>query len=221
MEISDYKAWYREKLLKAVADKPKANYDDAGVPSYLHSNRVMAWFFWKRIKIALSLVKDYNGKKVLDFGCGAGILFKFLSEKNCMLDACEKNFFELSQAICSELNKEVNIYKDIREIKNKKFDIIFALDVLEHLDDIGEYLKIFASISHNKTLLIICGPTENIFYKIGRYFAGFSGIYHKSNIYDIEKSLVKHNFKQKFIKRMYFPFTLFRISIWMPSDNFI
>lgn len=220
-EIKNYKTWYEERFLTILQDKPADYYNNSGIPSYLHKNRLMSGIFWKRIGIVLSLIKDYPGKRILDFGCGGGILFKYLSEKGCSVTGCENEFFELSKMMAGEIDGNIKIHKDIGEVKNTRFDIIFALDVLEHMEDIGDCLKTFREISHEKTKIIISGPTENIFYKIGRYFAGFSGDYHKRSIYEVEKKMFQHNFESETIKKINSPFTLFRISIWTLPHKFV
>ena len=63
-------------------------------------------------------------------------------------------------------------------------------------------------------MLIISGPTESFLYKIGRKLAGFSGDYHVTNIYDVERKFSEGGFTKTGLKKLYFPFTLFRISTW-------
>lgn len=80
--------------------------------------------FEDRYKPALSLVK-HNFKNVLDVGCGKKILKKYLSG----------NIYY--QGIDAEEGEDVisfNLEKGI-PFKNESFDIVFCLDVLEHLDN--------------------------------------------------------------------------------------
>ena len=56
--------------------------------------------------------------------------------------------------------------------KEASFDIIYALDVLEHINDLEPYVTLFSKLLVPGGTVIISGPTENIFYKIGRKIAG-------------------------------------------------
>jgi hypothetical protein len=69
-------------------------------------------------------------------------------------------------------------------------------------------------LSHPKTRIIISGPTENFFYKCGRFLAGFSGHYHHRSIYHVEEAMKVAGFSLDHIRRLYPPIPLFRISSW-------
>jgi hypothetical protein len=56
--------------------------------------------------------------------------------------------------------------------------------------------------------LLVCGPTENWIYKLGRRIVGFSGEYHHRSIADIERAM-ERRFVVRTVKRMFYPFTLF------------
>jgi len=111
-------------------------------------------------------------------------------------------------------DNRIFLYSDINDIKNIKFDVIFTLDVLEHIENFKPILDKFQKLSHRKTKIIISGPTENIIYKLGRRLAGFRGGYHLKNIYDIERSLQNNGFIMTQLIKLYFPVVLFRISLW-------
>jgi 2-polyprenyl-3-methyl-5-hydroxy-6-metoxy-1,4-benzoquinol methylase len=212
---SSYKKQYEEyfRLLLKEADH-KTYYDDGAFPSYTHKNGLIRWIFWKRIISALSLGNDFYNKSVLDFGCGGGVIFKYLSGHNCDITGCDNRYAKLTYEVSKKLNINAVVYKDLAEIQNKKFDYIFALDVLEHIEDIAGIIDRFHELSHNKTVIIISGPTENYLYKIGRQIAGFSGHYHKSNIYAIENKFNEKGYKMKSMIRLFPVFTLFKISSW-------
>jgi 2-polyprenyl-3-methyl-5-hydroxy-6-metoxy-1,4-benzoquinol methylase len=212
---SSYKKQYEDhfRLLLKESDH-KTYYDDGAFPSYTHKNGLIRWIFWKRIISALSLEKDFRNKAVLDFGCGGGVIFKYLNEYNCEITGCDNRYASFTRELSMKLNIRATIYKDLEEIQNKKFDYIFALDVLEHIDDIASVIDKLHELSHNKTIIILSGPTENYLYKIGRYIAGFSGHYHKSNIHVIENKFKEKGYKMKSLIRLFPVVTLFEISSW-------
>lgn len=94
-----------------------------------------------------SLVKEYvrprQGDRILDIGCGPGIIVPFLPEVEYVgFDASEEYIFSAQQQfgdratfICEQVT--TNTLE-----KRSYFDIILALGVLHHLDD-AEVLQLF------------------------------------------------------------------------------
>lgn len=210
----DYIAHYNSYFQKVLAKAPVGHYDECALPSYTHKNKIMSWLFWKRIQVALSMIPEVKGKFILDFGCGSGVTFRYLSDNNCDITGCDNQFYDFASDMAKEMNIEAEIYEDIFEIKNKKFDYIVALDVLEHIEDIDIFIDKFADLSHDGTVIIVSGPTESPLYRLGRLLAGFKGHYHKTNIYHIENLFRDKGLKNLSVKKLYFPFVLFRISTW-------
>lgn len=209
-----YKDFYEGLFKKVLMSAPKNYFDESALPSYTHKNRLMSYLFWNRLNCAFNLANDLKGKKVLDFGAGGGVTFKYLGERDCEIYACENQFYELTEIVADTLKLKIPIFKDVMEIKAIKFDIIFLLDVLEHIEDIDPILQKLIDLSHSETKFIVSGPTESFMYKLGRFLAGFKGHYHLKNIYDIERDLKKAGLKLLKVKRLYPPVTLFRISLW-------
>lgn len=90
---------------------------------------------------------------------------------------------------------------------------IFALDALEHNDDVGSIIDVLAKGLRPDGVLLISGPTENALYRAGRLIAGFSGHYHKTNIWQIEEVAKT---KLRPVRRRLVPvgLPLFSISAW-------
>jgi predicted SAM-dependent methyltransferase len=91
-------------------------------------------------------------------------------------------------------------------------DTIIALDVLEHVDDLREVCRNFAHLLSPQGEILISGPTETFFYRLGRRLAGFKTHFHERNICDVERYM-KHFFDVRTIARLYLPIELFRISV--------
>jgi 2-polyprenyl-3-methyl-5-hydroxy-6-metoxy-1,4-benzoquinol methylase len=208
---NEYKLLYNTIYRETVKKQADPYYDAAGLPAYVHENPFMAWLFWERIRIALDVAGDLKNKKVLDFGCGNGVLFKYLHENNCSIFGCEDAYFELSKDVCNRIDVPVRMCRDLREIDGEKFDAIFALDALEHVEALESIVEKFLSFSKKESQIILSGPTENILYKMGRTLAGFSGNYHERNIYQVERSMRIQGFEMVKMKNLCW---LFRISRW-------
>ncbi|WOF15397.1 class I SAM-dependent methyltransferase [Methanoplanus sp. FWC-SCC4] len=111
---------------------------------------------WKAEQI-LKIIKRNNlqPKFICEVGCGAGEILKILQNK--LNDNCEYTGYEISpQAynICKE--KENNHLKfelkDFLLEKNKQYDIIMLIDLIEHLEDYFTYLRIIKPQSEYKIL---------------------------------------------------------------------
>ena len=166
--IEIYKSIYREILNTS----PETCFDEAALPSYTHSNQLMSYLFWKRLNMSLRVAGDIRNCSVLDFGCGGAVIFKYLQDNNCTITGCENQFLELTEQVSNYLSVNPILLKDLFDACDK-YDTIFALDVLEHVDDLEKYLVKLASLLKEGGQMIISGPTENFLYKIGRTLAGF------------------------------------------------
>lgn len=191
---------------------------EAALPAYAHKNPLIDFIFWKRIAIAIDKVEiQKKNLNILDFGCGTGVLSYQLASLNHTVTAIDLDLSP-KNAVSEMIDFPKNIQFIEGDIFNKefnyKFDSIIALDVLEHipLSILPNYLSLFKELLSENGKLIISGPTENILYKIGRFFAGsdFTGSYHETNI-ELIKIECKKIFIVKKIRKLYFPFVLFEV----------
>lgn len=85
------------------------------------------WYFLiyeKKMKIILRIIQRLHGKKILDCGCGEGVLVEEFRSKGYDIEGIDKNYE-------SEFVKK----GDITSINypDNYFDVVLVLDVLEHL----------------------------------------------------------------------------------------
>jgi len=197
-------------LLQSAA---AGEYDENALPSYTHPNRLMAWLFWKRIDVAVRLMGEISGKTVLDFGCGGAVTFKYLDQQHCRIIGCDENV-SLAQRVCDTLRVNAGLYQDLSKVSGHQFDFILALDVLEHIENSSALLENLKNLLEPGGKLILSGPTENFWYRVGRKLAGFSGHYHVKNIYQIEQEFAAKGFILEKVRTLYYPVPLFRVSRW-------
>lgn len=156
--------------------------DEMAIPSYLHSNILINWLVWQRHHKLLGLAGNLQGKTVLDFGCGVGILLPSLAKTSETVYGVDL-FPEYAKALAASQNLDVQIDNHIDIAPNNSIDIIFAAEVLEHIEDLESILKQFSKKLKPGGKLLFSLPTENVLYKIGRFIAGFGdkGDYHERN----------------------------------------
>jgi len=209
-----YRRQYQALFQEMLRGAPGGHYDEMALPSYTHPNPAMSWLFWRRLDTALALAGDVTGRSVLDFGCGGCTMFRYLHGKGCRISGVDPFAFDLATEVCHRLEIPARIYKSLDEIEPQAFDVIFALDVLEHVEDLFSCIDSLLRYAGSGTAIIVSGPTENAFYKFGRWLAGFSGHYHLTNIYDIEAQLRQAGLRNEATRTLYHPVPLFRISRW-------
>lgn len=94
------------------------------------------WFVSKRIFLGALLrahIPSDRLLKALDVGCGSGAAMEFLKSKG--FEVCGVDMSEDALAFCRQKNLDVvHGFADRIPYDDKTFDIVLALDVLEHLD---------------------------------------------------------------------------------------
>jgi len=152
--------------------------------------------FRKRIDTSLKLASLKDNFVILDIGCRDGFLLKQIRnlKSNCYCYGIEKD---------SEVLEEVEGC-DIRiadtknlPFKNNFFDVVFALDVLEHIKEIETAILEIKRVLKNEGIIVVSGPTESWFYKFCRflYVRTIHHDEHVHTIYDIEKKFETCGFR--------------------------
>ena len=143
----------KRKNFKSTDDKTKNLFDklsnewwdEDGSFKALHSYNIVRLGFIKKI-----INKSLKNLRILDVGCGGGILCEPLSRLGAIVTGIDSN--EKAIRIAKKHAKEKNLkitYKnlELEQLKHEKFDIITCMEVLEHIDDVERI------ISLSKTLL--------------------------------------------------------------------
>ena len=89
--------------------------------------------------------KSLNGLKILDIGCGGGLISEPMARLGASvtgIDASEKNI-KVAKFHASQNNLNINyLNKSPEQLKDlKNFDVILNLEVVEHVDNLNLYLS--------------------------------------------------------------------------------
>ena len=193
---------------------------DIGVSNNLYYSRNLfaRFIFRNRIKYALRLANPLN-KVVLDIGCGAGFLAYNLSKNGANTIACDlRTQLNKSDAVFNNLLESSNIHFNNTDIfhlpfKSKSFDVIYALDMLEHLENVELALVEIKRVLKNDGLLIVSIPNENIFYRIGRKLTGIKKANHVHDSSELMQVL--NSFFENIGNMAITPFKLFYINSYV------
>lgn len=115
-------------------------WDEHGAFGMLHAMNPARIGFIKNM--AVQYLKGLKNLKVLDVGCGGGIVCEPLTRLGAMVTGIDASTqaIEVAKAHAHEQNLGINyICKDLKNL-NDTYDLITCLEVIEHVDD----LKIFA-----------------------------------------------------------------------------
>lgn len=122
-------------------------------------------FYLERIKMVCKLM-DRKGGRVLDLGCGSGVLFYELNKKFSHLNGMDlRSDANLVKKTLKAEGIEANLTNGNLfrlPYKDNSFDCITAMSVLEHIADLEQPLKEIKRVL-KKDGYFICGfPTKNI-----------------------------------------------------------
>lgn len=127
------------------------------------------------------------GKKALDFGCGSGQFTRVLGE---MLPGTQLTGSDFYHAPPVELTRDLYVHNDVIRQLHEKYDLVMAMHVLEHDDDVlGLLSKITAPAKHGATVVIEVPNVECFWSKVlGRFWDAWYVPYHRHHF--SQRSLV-------------------------------
>ncbi len=189
--------------------------DEMAIPSYLHGNPLIRWLMWRRYETIAAMLPAGAGGAVLEFGCGVGLFLPHLCERYETVYAVDL-FPQFARALAAERELAVAFPEEVAEVADGSLDAIVAADVLEHLEeDLNRYLALFRRKLKPGGALLVSGPTESPFYRLGRVAAGFGdkGDYHHTNIDALIAAIAGAGFSSGPLRRLPFSFLpcLFKI----------
>jgi len=170
------------------------------VPEYHSSNKYVKNIFFKRFEIAIDYLHKIGANKILDAGCGEGIFTNILKNTENFEEVIGLDINENVTKLNEKFNNIKFIVGDICNLPfYKYFDAIVCLDVLEHIEHIEDALLSIYNALDDEGYLIVSGPTENFWYKLGRFLtkgtfseeSGPNAGKHYYNIFDIDKLITK------------------------------
>ena len=113
-----------------------------------------------RYQRALRLVGIKNGDRILDIGCKHAYLSDLISNQGLN---CEYYGLDISQKVIDDLKSKKGDFRvcDIMEglpFENKKFDYIFCLEVIEHVENPTFLLNQFQNVLKDNGTLLLSTP---------------------------------------------------------------
>lgn len=155
-------------------------------------------FWFRYLEIVTYLRKFAKGKDVLEIGAGTLELSSFLAENNNVtaLDL-SKDLNNGHEELPQSLKKNIAcVEADFLEhdFKNQKFDIIIAMEVLEHITNPKLFLEKMKSLLKKNSLVVISVPAHMSLWSKHDVAVGHVKRYEKKDMEDVSKIFNNGNF---------------------------
>lgn len=206
--MSSAKIIYDQAFLRELYAQSPATLLEMAAPSYLHPNPFIRWIVSWRMLRAIQFLNLADGKSLLDFGCGAGILLLQLPKDGRNYYGVDLEIWPAQQMLARNKRADIQLFKGddwIAAVPDGSLANITALEVLEHVKDLPGTLELFKRKLAPDGRLIVSGPTENRFYQLARKVSGFSGEYHLRNIFTIQAALKQAGFERRQVHSLPLP----------------
>ncbi|MBL4657149.1 MAG: class I SAM-dependent methyltransferase [Flavobacteriales bacterium] len=176
---------------------------------YFYKYPIMSDIYWARLAKMLRMAQKFDGKKVLDLGCGQGVFLPSLSKHYE-----EVHGVDLDLSICSRIKETLKLdnvtlhNENILEssLEGAEFDLILAPSVLEHFSDQDALFKSLTNMLKPGGHLIFSSPTETRLYELGRkIFGAVKPEDHYHSVFAIQRYAKKY---LNFVTRETGPFSL-------------
>ena len=158
-----------EQEVKKFSDMASEWWDPNGKFSPLHKfNPVRQEYLIYRISSHFSLNLDKNfsfsNLTLLDIGCGGGLLcepFARLGAQVTGIDA-SKNNIEVAKVHAQKTNLQIQYLNKLpEEIKNKKFDVILCMEVIEHVDNVNFFIESCSKLLNKNGIIFFATINRN------------------------------------------------------------
>jgi 2-polyprenyl-3-methyl-5-hydroxy-6-metoxy-1,4-benzoquinol methylase len=110
-----------------------------------------------------------KGMHILDFGCGQGAFSQRLVDSGMVVDACDINTDQIKARVNKKINLDLN--KEINpDSFSEKYDVLVALEILEHLHNPWKYLNDCLALMKNDGIIVLSTPNISNFVSRLRFF---------------------------------------------------
>ena len=188
-----------------------------GTITYVCEDKKIAAIYQTAVyQFAQKIIRKHKLQSLLDIGCGNGdklqrFIYPFCSDitgvdTKKIIEYCKKEYSFGKLFIDNVENSQVDF--------NRKFDIILASDIIEHLTDPDTLLQYIKKYAHDNTQIIIStperdairdittvGPPENPFH-VREWNQKEFAAYLSSQGFIIHKHFLVHDFKKSILRQL-------------------
>ncbi len=147
-------------------------WDESGKFKPLHKfNPIRISFIRKEIvnhfKLDENSTTPFNNIRIVDIGCGGGLVAEPFCKMNAdvtAIDASEKNI-AVAKIHAEKSGLKINYLNtsaENLEKENENFDVVLALEVIEHVNNVEEFVKNCAALAKSNGLVFIATMNRNL-----------------------------------------------------------
>ncbi len=142
-------------------------WDTKGEFSLLHKINPLRSNYILNLILKYFYLKQPSKIKILDIGCGGGLVSSFFDQKGFNVTGLDPNAKTLNAAIKYRDQNKLKaqyINKDLENfIKDNKqhFDVVLCLEILEHIDNVDSFLSLLPKVVNQKGIVILSTINKN------------------------------------------------------------
>ncbi len=112
----------------------------------------------------MALLEPYlkKGMEVLDLGCGQGAFSQRLIDAGMIVDGADLDVSQIKAGIRNRYQMDLNKARVTESIPGR-YDMIVAMEIIEHLNDPWKYLSDAVSLLRNEGLIVLTTPNISNF----------------------------------------------------------
>jgi SAM-dependent methyltransferase len=111
------------------------------------------------------LKKEMN---ILDFGCGQGAFSQRLADAGMIVDSCDIDTDQIKATVNKKIKLDLN--KEIRDSIPGKYDVVIALEIIEHLQNPWKYIGDCLELIKDDGIIVLSTPNIASFPSRLRFF---------------------------------------------------
>ena len=104
------------------------------------------------INVIDKILQEFNPNSILDVGCGTGISLKYFLHKNIDAIGVENSMLAIKNSAVSHKIIRHNLKKQL--FLNKKFDLVWSFEVIEHIHPDFEAIFLNTLVQHSDRVII-------------------------------------------------------------------
>ncbi len=152
--------------------------------NYMHRCSLSCQDNWLR-RYRFSLVSNFlplptKHQSLLDFGCGDGLFLKHLLEHNHSLSMTGYDPYYANDE--NNITGAVKIFKSLNDIGPQQFDVVCALEVIEHIKNDAEALQQLHKLLKPRGTLLLTVPAYQLIYSRRDVASGHYRRYSRSSL---------------------------------------
>ena len=145
-------------------------------PVYFNAPSWVRWLNWAKLDSLLALGGGGEGRRVLDFACGNGVMLPTWSTKFPGAVGIDIHLTAAKRAQEFYALRNINLTKtdgSFLPFSSGSFDLVFSASVLEHFAELPNPLREIRRVLRVGGQMLFLCPNENRWYDWGRRIVGY------------------------------------------------